>query len=101
MVQFPARSNLAYLLHVTYLQPYLSHVIITHGTLLDRIDKLASDIRASFPHSTPHLLVVLKVGWDSFRASGILRSGAVRPAHTRTTSVATTYPESLVSSSQF
>ena len=42
-------------------QPYLSHVLLPHGTIIDRIEKLAADIRDDHPGATPHLLVVLKV----------------------------------------
>jgi hypothetical protein len=40
---------------------YLSHVLLPHGMIVDRTDKLAEDIRAQYPTSTPHILVVLKV----------------------------------------
>lgn len=45
-------------------QEYLSHVLLPHGLIIDRTEKLAADIRAAYPTSTPHFLVVLKVrGW--------------------------------------
>lgn len=40
---------------------YLSHVLLPHGMISDRIDKLAEDIHAAYPSSTPHILIVLKV----------------------------------------
>jgi hypothetical protein len=43
------------------LQDYISHVLLPHGTIIDRIEKLAADIRADYADSTPHFLVVLKV----------------------------------------
>lgn len=44
------------------LQEYLDHVLLPHGMIVDRIEKLAADIRADLPDVTPHLLVVLKGG---------------------------------------
>ena len=41
---------------------HLSHVLIPNGLLLDRVEKLAADIREDYPGKTPHLLVVLKGG---------------------------------------
>lgn len=41
---------------------YLATVLLPHGLVLDRIDKLAADIRGDYLESTPHLLVVLKGG---------------------------------------
>ena len=43
-------------------QAYLTSVLLPHGLVLDRVDKLAADIREDYPASTPHLLVVLKGG---------------------------------------
>ncbi len=44
------------------LQPFVESVLLPHGMVVDRVEKLASDIRATYPDSTPHLLVVLKGG---------------------------------------
>ena len=43
-------------------KPYLDHVMLPHGLIVDRIEKIALDIRTDMPGSTPHLLVVLKGG---------------------------------------
>lgn len=43
-------------------QAYLKSVLLPHGLVLDRVEKLAADIREDYPTSTPHLLVVLKGG---------------------------------------
>ncbi len=53
--------SINYRLSTTSLQPYLASVLIPHGMVVDRVDKLAADIRLDYPRSTPHLLVVLKV----------------------------------------
>lgn len=37
-------------------------MLLPHGLIEDRIEKLAADIRADLPGVTPHLLVVLKGG---------------------------------------
>ncbi len=37
-------------------------MLLPHGMIIDRVEKLASDIRGDYPSSTPHLLVVLKGG---------------------------------------
>ncbi len=37
-------------------------MLLPHGLVLDRVEKLAADIREDYPTSTPHLLVVLKGG---------------------------------------
>ena len=37
-------------------------MLLPHGLIVDRVEKLAADIRADYPDSTPHLLVVLKGG---------------------------------------
>ncbi len=37
-------------------------MLLPHGLILDRVEKLARDIVEDYPHSTPHLLVVLKGG---------------------------------------
>lgn len=37
-------------------------MLLPHGVIVDRIEKLAADIRADLPGVTPHLLVVLKGG---------------------------------------
>ena len=42
--------------------PYLSSVLLPHGMIMDRCDKLAQDIAAAYPAATPHFLVVLKGG---------------------------------------
>lgn len=47
--------------------PYLTSVLLPHGLVLDRCDKLAQDIAAAYPLSTPHFLVVLKGGNVSSR----------------------------------
>jgi hypothetical protein len=44
------------------LQDYVSSVLLPHGLVLDRVEKVAADIRGDYPDSTPHLLVVLKGG---------------------------------------
>ena len=41
---------------------YLSSVLLPHGLVVDRVEKLASDIDLAYPDSTPHILVVLKGG---------------------------------------
>jgi hypoxanthine phosphoribosyltransferase len=41
---------------------YLSSVLLPHGLVVDRVEKLAADICAAYPDSTPHILVVLKGG---------------------------------------
>ena len=41
---------------------YLSSVLLPHGLIQDRVEKLARDIVQDYPSSTPHLLVVLKGG---------------------------------------
>jgi len=41
---------------------FLSSVLLPHGLVVDRVEKLAEDIRAAYPDSTPHMLVVLKGG---------------------------------------
>jgi len=56
-------------------QDYLSHVLIPHGLVLDRVEKLAADIIECFPKSTPHMLVVLKVRGRSAQDWGA-REGA-------------------------
>lgn len=44
------------------LQAYVESVLLPHGLIVDRVEKLAQDIRNDYPASTPHLLVVLKGG---------------------------------------
>jgi Phosphoribosyl transferase domain len=44
------------------LQGYIGSVMIPHGMVVDRIERLAQDIRKAYPDSTPHFLVVLKGG---------------------------------------
>ena len=58
-------------------QDYLSHVLLPHGLIMDRIEKLACDIRTDMPDSTPHLLVVLKGGSEF----GTDLSRAIRKRH--------------------
>ncbi len=41
---------------------FLSSVLLPHGLIVDRVEKLAQDIRIAYPDSTPHVLVVLKGG---------------------------------------
>lgn len=41
---------------------YLASVLLPHGMIGDRVEKIARDIVEDYPHSTPHLLVVLKGG---------------------------------------
>jgi hypoxanthine phosphoribosyltransferase len=41
---------------------FLASVLLPHGLIVDRVEKLAEDIRDAYPGSTPHLLVVLKGG---------------------------------------
>ena len=56
----------------SFLQEYLSHVLLPHGLIVDRVEKIAADILADYPTSTPHLLVVLKVrGGDSSNEYGL------------------------------
>lgn len=40
---------------------YLESVLIPHGLVLDRVQRLATDIREDYGDSVPHLLCVLKV----------------------------------------
>ena len=40
----------------------MSRVLLSHGMICDRVDKLAADIREDFPSSTIMFLVVLKGG---------------------------------------
>lgn len=37
-------------------------MLLPHGLVVDRVEKLAEDIRRAYPDSTPHMLVVLKGG---------------------------------------
>ena len=37
-------------------------MLLPHGLVVDRVEKLAADIRDDYPLTTPHLLVVLKGG---------------------------------------
>lgn len=41
---------------------FLSHMLLPHGFIMDRIDKLADDLLEDFPAGCPHFLVVLKGG---------------------------------------
>jgi hypothetical protein len=50
----------------SFVQEYLSHVLLPHGLIVDRVEKIAADILADYPTSTPHLLVVLKVRRERF-----------------------------------
>ena len=59
-------------------QRYLSHVLLPHGLIMDRIEKLACDILTDMPGSTPHMLVVLKGGSEF--ATDLTR--AMRHRHT-------------------
>jgi hypothetical protein len=43
-------------------QPFVASVLLPHGLVFDRVEKMATDIREDFPETTPHLLVVLKGG---------------------------------------
>jgi hypoxanthine phosphoribosyltransferase len=43
-------------------QPFVESILLPHGMVFDRVEKMASDIRTDFPTTTPHLLVVLKGG---------------------------------------
>jgi len=70
---------------------YLSHVLLPHGLIQDRVDKLAADIGACYaaggpgaggagaPASVPHILVVLK-GGNEF-AGDLARALRARHAH--------------------
>lgn len=40
----------------------MSHVLLPHGMIVDRVEKLAADIREDYPASTIMFLVVLKGG---------------------------------------
>ena len=57
---------------------FLANVLLPHGLILDRIEKLAEDIRTDMPGSTPHVLVVLKGGSEF--ATDLTRS--LRKRHT-------------------
>jgi len=46
---------------VSWLQPYVSSVVLPHGMIMDRVERLAADIRKDYGASTPHFLCVLKV----------------------------------------
>jgi hypoxanthine phosphoribosyltransferase len=46
----------------TQYRPFVGSVLLPQGLILDRVEKLAADIVAAYPTSTPHLLVVLKGG---------------------------------------
>lgn len=59
--------------------PYLSHVLLPHGLIQDRVDKLAADIGAAYATGTPHILVVLK-GGNEF-AGDLSRALRLRHAH--------------------
>lgn len=48
--------------HRRDLQPFVESVILPHGLIVDRVEKLAQDIQEDYPTSTPHVLVVLKGG---------------------------------------
>ncbi len=39
----------------------IKHVMIPHGLVLDRVQRMAQDIRADYPDVVPHLICVLKV----------------------------------------
>lgn len=43
-------------------QDSISSILITHGTIIDRIEKLAFDISQDYDGETIHLLCVLKGG---------------------------------------
>lgn len=45
-------------------QPYVQSVLLPHGLIVDRVEKLAADINDEYRTSTPHLLVVLKGGQE-------------------------------------
>ena len=44
------------------MQPYVSHVLLPHGLVVDRTERVAADVLAAYPDLTPHMLVVLKGG---------------------------------------
>ena len=73
---------------------YLSHVLLPHGLVQDRVDKLAADIGAAYGPggaaggaggSVPHFLVVLK-GGNEF-AGDLARALRLRHAHAGRTSM--------------
>lgn len=49
-------------------------VLIPHGLVIDRVQRLAADIRADYPDSVPHLLCVLKVSEGAARHLASLSS---------------------------
>jgi hypothetical protein len=55
-------------------EPYLDGILITRGTLSDRIEKLASDILVDYEGITIHFLCVLK-------GCVMISAGAFRIAH--------------------
>jgi hypothetical protein len=48
-------------------EQYLDHILITRGSLNDRIEKLAADILVDYKDITIHLLCVLKGGSAFFK----------------------------------
>lgn len=45
---------------------YVESVLIPHGLLMDRVDALASDIHERYGDRVPHLICVLKGGYQFF-----------------------------------
>jgi len=62
----------AFVLPPQYAQ-YLDYVLIPNGMIKDRVEKMAADVLACYPSSTPHLLVVLNV--RAFSSRGPDRPG--------------------------
>lgn len=62
---------------VILVQDFVKYVLLPHGMIIDRCEKLAQEIRAAYAGSTPHFLVVLK-GGNEF-ASDLTR--AIREQH--------------------
>ena len=56
-----ARVMFLIMYHVSHMKPYVSSVVLPYGMMLDRVERLAADIRKDYGPSTPHFLCVLKV----------------------------------------
>ena len=59
-------------------QDCVESVLIPHGMVLDRVERLAQDIREDYGDSSPHLLCILKVLCWGRGAAGTWRGGAAR-----------------------
>lgn len=58
-------------------EPYLQDILITRGSVNDRIEKLAADILADYRDTTIHLLCMLKGGSTFFK----VLSDSIRALH--------------------